>query len=98
MILWASSRLILRKQTVSPGFPWTSLGMSKEHTVAILAYPPVVCLSARSTMGLPLAGTWTAPKAMPSEMMSVPSTLSIASPSRRYPILSLWSEIVYRAL
>ena len=39
-------------------------------------------------MGRPSAGICTAPSAMPSEMMSLPFTVSISGPSRRNPMRS----------
>ena len=39
-------------------------------------------------MGRPSAGICSAPSAMPSEMLSLPFTVSISGPSRRNPMRS----------
>ena len=69
--------------------------MSGLITVATFVYPPVVPLSARSTIGVPEPGTWIDPRADPSETMSGPCTCLTAGPSSRHPVRSESVDTVY---
>ena len=60
--------------------------MSTVTTWAIRGYPPSVCASAISTIGLPSGGTWIVPGETAVETRSVPLARTSRGPSRRSPM------------